>query len=80
MKRGKLQRCMSLLWFCLGHVGLTVHNDSPSIESFQRIERASQGGGEGSLVPYQNLQLFLCSPKFTFTEFPCSQKFRSLFP
>ena len=28
---------MSLLSFCLGHVGLTVHTDSAAIESFQEI-------------------------------------------
>ena len=45
------------------------------------------GGGACSLVPYENLQLSLvpqkklrCSQKFTFTEFPCSQKFRFIFP
>ena len=53
------------------------------------LMRASQGGVRVPLFPmkiYNNIvPLFLknklrCSPKFTFTEFPCSQKFRSMFP
>ena len=49
--------------------------------------RASQGGCmfPCSLWKFTVVPLFLknklrCSPKFTFTEFPCSQKFRSMFP
>jgi len=51
------------------------------------VMRASQGGWmfPCSVWKFIVVPLFLknklrCSPKFTFTEFPCSQKFRSMFP